>query len=242
MTSKRSPKKQPPPKRIEKKKGTNAQRLKALALLSHWAKNGTPIELVAGSSGLKIMGHLVRFELGTETGEEHGDFIFKTPFGVAALVFTLIYDEIKVEELIPSAPVVFMSMSKFPDAKFRLTAHEGYRPTAEMLQAAREQFDSWVRDEIQLIVTIGDNMRVSASVCDVIAAGENAYMIRDSHSKTIHVVFLDESDAIEIDRRENGVEVTLRNRRTNSEIAVRSGSETPEQMLMRYPLRTRSVH
>lgn len=92
------------------------QRRKAIALLNHWSDAHVPVELIAGSSGLRIMGYLVKLQM-NPAGD---DFMFKTPFGVAATVFTMIYDEVEVDELLPDAPAVVLSMSKFPEVRFRL--------------------------------------------------------------------------------------------------------------------------
>jgi hypothetical protein len=77
-------------------------------------------------------------------------------------------------------------------------------------------------------------------------AGDGAYMLTDKQAKSIHVVFPEESGIIEIERRDSGAEVTLHNRRTNSNITIRKApegtTESVEELLARYPMANRYVH
>ncbi len=218
------------------------QRRKAIALLNHWSDAHVPVELIAGSSGLRIMGYLVKLQM-NPAGD---DFMFKTPFGVAATVFTMIYDEVEVDELLPDAPAVLLSMSKFPEVRFRLEAHLSYAASTQLVKTAGDLFDAWIEENARLLVTIGDDLRVSACICEMTKTGESAYMLADAQAKTVHMVFPGQSGIIEIDHRDSGTEVTLHNRRTNSHIAIRKApngaTESPEELLARYPLASRSVH
>jgi hypothetical protein len=217
-------------------------RRRAIALLNDWSEEHVPIELMAGSSGLKIMGYLVKMRMGTD----HDDFMFKTPFGIVATVFTMIYDEIRVDELMPSNPVVLLSIQRFPEDGLRLEAHPSYAASAEQIKAAGELFNAWINENAKLVVTIGDDMRISACVCEMTKASENAYMLTDKQAKAVHVIFPEDSGIIDIEHRESGAEVTLHNRRSNSHITIRRAPEGviegPEEILARYPMANRFVH
>jgi hypothetical protein len=218
------------------------QRRKAIALLNNWSDAHVAVELIAGSSGLRIMGYLVKLQM-NPAGD---DFMFKTPFGVAATVFTMIYDEVEVDELQPDAPAVLLSMSKFPEVRFRLEARLSYAASTQLVKTAEDLFDAWIEENARLLVTIGDDLRVSACICEMTKTGESVYMLADTQAKTVHMVFPGQSGIIEIDHRDSGAEVTLHNRRTNSHIAIRKApngaTESPEELLARYPLASRSVH
>jgi hypothetical protein len=210
--------------------------------LNDWSDAHVPVELIAGSSGLKIMGYLVRLEI-DPAGH---DFMFKTPFGIVATVFTMIYDEVEVDELRPNAPAVFLRMSRFPEDRFRLEAHPSYAASTQLVKAAGELFDAWVKEKARLLVTIGDQLLVSACICEMTKAGEGVYMLADKQSKTVHVVFPSESGIIEIEHRDSRTEVTLHNRQTNSHVAITKAlngpTGSPHDFLTRYPLASRSVH
>jgi len=211
------------------------QRKKAETLLNKWVDEQLPIELTPGSLWVHFMGYLVRLNFDSNLG----DFMFKSAFGVSSLVFLLCYDEITVDELIPQKKQVILNMSKFPEDRLRLSAHEGFRPKAEQVQQVCDQFRVWVKLGSSLTVTIGDNMRVSASNCDIKEAGTDTFMLRDLQAKTIHVVFPSESDVIEVDRKESRTGIVLHNRNTNSYISVTDRTESPEEIIQRFPLHTR---
>jgi hypothetical protein len=217
-------------------------RRKAIALLHDWSNAHVPVELIAGSSGVRIMGYLVKVQL-----DPPGDvFMFKTPFGIAATVFTMIYDEVEVDELLPGEPAVLLSMSKFPEVRFRLEPHLSYVASTQLVKTAEDLFDAWIEENATLMVTIGDDLRVSACICEMTKTGESVYMLADKQARNVHMVFPGESGIIEIDHRESGAQVTLHNRRTNSHIAIRKvpngATESPEELLARHPLASRSVH
>jgi hypothetical protein len=198
---------------------------------------------MAGRSGLKIMGYLVKMDLGSECG----DFMFKTPFGIAALVFPLIHDNIRVgDELRLDQPAVFLSSFRFPDDRIRLEAQPRYGPSAEQIESVKQQFKSWIEDGTGVIVTTGDNMRMTMCFCEMTIAGEGSYMLTDRQARSIHVVFPKESGLIQVEQRDDRAEVTLHNRDTNSFISIRQAPkgkmESPEELLARYPLANRLVH
>lgn len=223
-------------------KQSEERRRGGIELLNDWSDKHVPVELMACMSGIKIMGNLVKLQM----SPDHNDFMFKTPFGIVATVFTLIYDDIHVDDLLPNAQVVFLSMSRFPEDDLRLEAIPSYAASTENVKAAGDVFDAWVKENAKLIVTIGDDMRISACICEMTKAGDSAYMLTDNQAKTIHMVFPDESGIIVIEHHDSGAEVTLHNLRTNSHIKIRctpkGAMESPEELLARYPLANRFVH
>jgi hypothetical protein len=74
----------PKPKRAEtaskrtfrNPRNSEEERRKAIALLNDWSDAHVPVELMPGSSGLRIMGYLVKLQM-NPAGD---DFMFKTPF------------------------------------------------------------------------------------------------------------------------------------------------------------------
>lgn len=241
--SKRASKRTPAPNGTGRRsKKADEQRRRGIALLTEWSEKGIPLQFVSGNSSLKVMGHLVRMQL----SPDQDDFMFKTPFGIVATVFPLIYDDIHVDELLPSRPVVFLNMSGFPNDGLRLEAHPEYEPSAEMTKAAEDVFDSWINEGARLVVSTADIMRVSFSVCEMTKAGDGAFMLADRQAKAVHVLFPRRSGIIEIDQCETGAEVTLHNRSTNSYIAIRKApegaEESPEELLAKYPIANRFVH
>jgi hypothetical protein len=240
---KRSSKRRREPKRTARKsKKAEKIRSKAIAFLVDWSEKHVPVELVAGRSGLKIMGYLSKMQL----DPSHDDFIFKTPFGIMALVFPMIYDDVRVDELLLDKPVVFLSNPRFPDDGLRLEAHPSYAASTEQAKKAGEIFGIWIQEGAKVIVTIGDELRVSGCVCEMTKAGENSFVLTDRQAKAIHIVFPEESGIIEIEHRESGAEVTLYSRRSNSHITIRKAPEgaveSTEELLVRYPMANRFVH
>lgn len=231
-----------PKKTARKSKKAEEQRSKAIALLVDWSEKHFPVELMAGGSGLRIMGYLSKMQM----DPSHDDFIFKTPFGIMTPIFTMIYDEIRTDELFPDKPIVLLSNPRFPDHGLRLEAHPGYAASTEQVKKAGEIFSLWIKETAKLIVTIGDDLRVSACVCEMTKAGENSFVLTDRQAKAIHMVFPEESGIIEIEHRESGAEVTLHNRRSNSHITIRKAPEgaveSAEELLARYPMANRFVH
>jgi hypothetical protein len=225
-----------------KSKKAKEQRREAIALLTEWSEKRVPVELVSGSSHLKMMGLLVKMQM----DPDQDDFMFKTPFGIMTTVFTLIYDDIYVEEVLPNKPAVLLSMSRFPESRLKFEAHPNYAASADQVTAAEDLFNSWIRENSKLIVTIGDDLRITACVCEMTKAGDGAYMLTDKQAKAIHVVFPEESGIIDIERRDSGAEVTLHNRRTNSGITIRKApegtAESVDELLARYPMSNRYVH
>ena len=167
------------------------------------------------------MGYLSKMHLDLS----HHDFIFKTPFGVMALVFPMIYEGIRVDELLPDKSVVFLSNPRFPDDGLRLEAHPSYAASTDQVKKVGELFSVWIEEGAKLIITIGDDLRVSACVCEMTKAGENSFVLTDRQAKAIHMVFPEESGVIEIEYREVEVEVTLHNHRSNSHITIRKAPE-----------------
>lgn len=237
QVSKRSPK-----RAARKSKKADEQRRRAIALLAEWSEKSSPVEFIAGRSGLKLMGYLVKLDLGSE----EGDFMFKTPFGIAAVVFPLIHDDIRVDEFLPKSPAVVLSKTRFPDDRIRIEAQPIFEPSTEQIEKVNQQFDLWIEDGGNLIVTTGDNMRMTLCVCEISKAGDDSYMLTDRQAKSIHVVFLKQSGIVDIAQRKDGVEVTLHNRHTNSFISIRPAPkgkmESPEEILARLPLANRLVH
>jgi len=161
-------------------------------------------------------------------------------------VFTLIYDDMHVDELLPGRSAVYLGMSRFPGDRLRIEPQPGYAASAEQVKMAEDVFNSWIKENSNVIVTMGDDLRVSACLCEITKAGESGFMLTDKQAKGIHVVFPEESGIIEIESRENGTEVTLYNRRTNSHISIRNtpkgGLESAEELLARYPMASRFVN
>lgn len=239
--SKRAAKRKPK-RTVRRSKKAEEQRSTAIALLTEWAEKEVPVELMSGRSGLKLMGYLVKMEWDSEIE----DFMFRTPFGIAVLVFPITHDDIRVDALLPNKPTVILDSSRFPDERIRIEAQPGYEPSAEQIEAVKQQFESWSSDGGNLIVTMGDNMRMTLCVCEISKAADDTFMLTDRQAKTVHVVFLRSSGIVNVAEGKNGTEVTLHNRHTNSFISIRQApkgrTESPEEILARLPMPNRLVH
>ena len=133
-----------PKRTVRNSKKSEERRRRAIALLNDWSERHVPVELMAGSSGLKIMGYLVRLQMSPDSD----DFMFKTPFGIVAVLFTMICDDIHVDELLPNRPVVLLSRSRSPEDRFRLEANPSYAASTEQVEAVGDLFDAWIKENL----------------------------------------------------------------------------------------------
>lgn len=139
------PKQPSKPDQVKKRAALTAkhsedQRRAAISLLNDWTVKQIPVNLMTSSSCLQIIGYLVN--LSTDSDSQR--FMFKTDSGIEAMMSTMGYDHIWVDDFILDRPVVTRSKARHPEDRYRIFALPIFQPSAEQIKAGEELFGAWI--------------------------------------------------------------------------------------------------
>jgi hypothetical protein len=190
-------------------------RKKAAALLTEWVDQEADVLLIVGP--LKFFGVLVK---SGEGPDNVGNFMFKSSFGVSALVFLVTFDEISVNTYPSLSPTIHLSHSLDISAGFVLTIVKGLQPKPEQIIEVHEQFHLWSKLQINVQVHVSDAFKSSIYRCSIKEASPQVFAFKVEEADILHLINVEQSSQIEVIRKDGNTTITLHNRSSNSYLLI----------------------
>lgn len=220
--------------RVNSAKSTRARK-KAVVLLSEWADQMLDIEL--GSAGVQFIGtiHQLKIAPGID------DFIFRSHFGVRAMISPIIYDDITFDKIPHRSTRLFLRNKRIGGREIVLSRAMTTRPSERQIEEVYDRFRLWIKLNAELCLTVGDSLRSRASICTISEPNAGAFFFTNLRAATIDTLAPQQSELIKITSSNDRTTIDMYNRTTNTFVSVTDRMEPPERTFERFAAFTQTV-